>query len=172
MVKRIVVYTSQIQNYLLIRSCISQYLFCSTATSMPRTSIICWFRKISSFSGKAYLPKLFDACAFAKNKRFSCSIHKNKSTSPFKIDRTDVWDPSRIATTPINRRFFTFIDCYSCVTWLNLLYNNSDVFTFVQSFYRMVAKQFDAKVRNLRSDIRREYKDRKFQNIFYKYCNC
>ena len=47
----------------------------------------------------------------------------------FEIVYTDVWSPSRIESTLGFRYFVTFIDDYSCCTWLFLMKNLAELFS-------------------------------------------
>ena len=44
-----------------------------------------------------------------------------RTQSPFKLVHIDVWGPSRTESTLGFRYFVTFIDDYSCCTWLFLM---------------------------------------------------
>lgn len=92
-----------------------------------------------------------DACELAKHRRHSFPSNNIRSTLPFMAIHTDEWGPSRVVTTQGYRSFVTSIYCYSCVTWIFLLHNKSEVFTCFRLSHKMVETLFNAKIKILRS---------------------
>jgi Integrase core domain len=58
--------------------------------------------------------------------------------------------------------FFSFIDYFSRVTWLNLMKNKSDVLNCFKNFHKMVQTQYGTVVKILRSDNGIEYSNTTF----------
>jgi hypothetical protein len=63
-----------------------------------------------------------------------------------------VWGPASIESFNSYRYFATFIDDFSKMTWLHVMKNKNEVFSLFQEFYNFVENQFDAKIKNFRSD--------------------
>lgn len=113
-----------------------------------------------------------DICELATHKRCSYPLNNSKSIIPCMVINMDVWGPSRIATTAGYKGFLTFIDCFSRVTWIYLLYNKNEVYGCFLSFHKMIETQFDAKIRVLQSDNGKEYIYKKFQEYLTKKWDC
>lgn len=79
-----------------------------------------------------------------------------------------MWGPSGVVFVFGYCWFMTFIDCFSHMTWVYLLHNKTDVFSCFKMFYKKVVKQFDAKVRILRTDNRGESVDGELQAYIAK----
>lgn len=118
-------------------------------------------------------PSLFRQC---NNRNFACDASElakhiwvsypsslNRTTAPFMIIHSDVWRPSSDVSIPGFQWSVTFIDCFSRVTWLYSLHHKSDVFSCFKVFHKMIATQFDTKIRILRTDNGREYVNSEFQ---------
>jgi hypothetical protein len=76
---------------------------------------------------------------------------------------SDVWGPTHTVSLSGYRWSVTFIDCCTGLTWIYLMKAKSVVFSCFQSFHKIVCTQFDAKVKNLRTDNGTEYIDCGFQ---------
>ena len=59
--------------------------------------------------------------------------------------------------------FVTFIDCYTCMTWIFMLKHKNEVHRCFQDFHKLVANQFNAKVRIICTDNGIEYVNNKFR---------
>lgn len=59
--------------------------------------------------------------------------------------------------------FVTFIDDYGRFTWIYFLRSKSEVFSMFQKFLTYVETQFQASVKNFRSDSGGEYMSHEFQ---------
>lgn len=69
-----------------------------------------------------------DACEFAKHSWTSYSSSNDKSIAPFRIVHSNVWGPSWLMLLFGFQWFVTFIDCYSCTTWVYLLHSKMRYF--------------------------------------------
>ena len=80
-----------------------------------------------------------------------------QTKSPFELIHTNVWGPSRTKSTLGFRYFITFIDDYSCCTWLFLMKTRAELFSIFQKFHDEVRTQFNTSIRILRNDNTKEY---------------
>jgi hypothetical protein len=93
-----------------------------------------------------------DACEYAKQTRTSYVSKGIRSISPFMLIHSDVWTCLVTSISGMMKYFVTFIDCYSCMTWVYLLRHKDEVLKCFQNYYAYVETQF--KVQVLRSDNR------------------
>jgi hypothetical protein len=101
-----------------------------------------------------------DACEYAKHTRTSYVSKGIRSISPFMLIHSDVWTCLVTSISGMMKYFVTFIDCYSCMTWVYLLRHKDEVLKCFQNYYAYVETQF--KVQVLRSDNRTEYVNQEF----------
>ena len=92
------------------------------------------FRKpVPHFSSLSLLE--CESCQLGKHTRVSFPKRLDPWTkSPFELVHTDVWGPSRYASTFGFRYFVTFIDDYSRCTWLFLMKTQAELFYIFQKF--------------------------------------
>ena len=103
-----------------------------------------------------------DACEFEKHTRSTYSSIGLRSYEPFILIHSDVWGPCSVTSVSGFKWFVTFIDCYTRMTWIYMMKHKSEVLRCFQDFHRMVATQFDSKVRILRTDNGAEYVNKEF----------
>ena len=108
--------------------------------------------KSSSISKKAC-----DVCHQAKQSRDKFPVGESRATSRFEIIHCDLWGkystPSSFGAT----YFLTLVDDYSRVVWVYLLFDKIEVHKMFSSFFSMIERQFDAKVKVVRSDNGTEF---------------
>ena len=91
-------------------------------------------------------------CLLAKQKRFPFVDSNTETVSAFDIVHMHIWGPLSISSIHGHRYFLTVVDDYSKVVWIYLMKHKSDVSSMVKSFILMVATQFNAKVKIIRSN--------------------
>jgi hypothetical protein len=64
----------------------------------------------------------------------------------------------------------TFVDDFSCMTWLFLMKNRSELFSIFQIFRDMIKTQFSQKIRILHSDNAKEYTSSSFASYLSAKC--
>ena len=77
---------------------------------------------------------------------YSCPFPKRldqRTKFHFELVHIDVWGPSRTESTLGFRYFVTFIDDYSCCTWLFLMKSRVKLFSIFQKFHAEVRIQFN-----------------------------
>ena len=70
---------------------------------------------------------------------------------------SDLWGPSLVSTTSRIRWFVTFVDDCTCITWLYMLKNKSEVCDVFHLFQQMIKTQYSFDIKVLRSDNGGEY---------------
>jgi dynactin complex subunit len=70
----------------------------------------------------------------------------------------------------INKEMYvhTFIDDYSCYTWVYFLKQNSEVFEHLKDFKTLVETQTRKKIKILHTNNMGEYINKVFQNIWHE----
>ena len=81
----------------------------------------------------------------------------NQASAPFKLIHSDVWGLCLVVSSTGFRYFVTFVDDYSQTTWLYLMKNHSELFSYFRAFCDEIHTQFHVSVQNLRSDNVKEY---------------
>jgi IS30 family transposase len=74
--------------------------------------------------------------------------------------------PTSIESFDGYRYFIIFIDDYTKITWLYLMKNKTEVFSYFQKFYNFIVNQYNAKIKKFRSDNGTEFINQNFTNIF------
>ena len=129
---------------LLLHSCLGH----------PRLSK--FWKPVSHFSSLSLLE--CESCQLRKHTRVPFPKRLDPWTkSHFEFFHTDVWGPSRSASTLGFRYFVTFIDDYSRCTWLFLMKTRAELFSIFQKFHVEIRPQFDTSILILRSDNAKEY---------------
>ena len=99
-----------------------------------------------------------ESCQLRKHIHVPLPKHLDPRTkSPFELVHTDVWSPSRNASTLGFQYFVTFIDDFSRCTRLFLMKNRVELFIIFQKFFVEIQNQFNTSIRILHSDNALEY---------------
>src|SRR3954467_6913842 len=106
-----------------------------------------------------------EACELAKHTRSVYPVSGKRSAQPFDLVHSDVWGPTKNASTNGCHWYVTFINCYSRTTWHTLLKAKSDVFSAFKTFYTMIKTQFGTRIKAIRTDNGTEYTNAAFQNF-------
>ena len=105
-----------------------------------------------------------ESCQFAKHHRLSTVPRVNKwAASTFELVHSDVWGLCPSVSQSDFKYFITFVDDYSCATWLFLMKNRSEFFYIFCAFCAEIKTQFHIYIRILRSDNTKEYLSANFQ---------
>jgi len=70
----------------------------------------------------------------------------------FDLIHVDTWGPYNSITHDGFRNFLTIVDDFSRATWTHLLSTKSNAFPILKSFLSMVKRQFNSKVKVIRTD--------------------
>ena len=113
-------------------------------------------KMVSRFSSLSLLE--CESCQLGKHTHVSFPKRLESQTkSPFELVHTDVWGPSRTASTLAFRYFVTFIDDFSHCTCLFLMKSRTELFSVFQKLFVEIRNQFHTSIRILRSDNALEY---------------
>ena len=93
-----------------------------------------------------------DICLRAKQTRDSFHESSNKADGVFDLIHCDIWGAYRTLSSNGSAYFLTIVDDYSRAVWIYLLKKKSEVAGTLINFFSMVERQFEKKVRVLRSD--------------------
>jgi transposase InsO family protein len=98
-----------------------------------------------------------DTCELGKHTRSIYPSIGLRSCEPFILIHSDVSGPCSVTSVSGAKWFVTFIDCYTRMTWIYMVKHKSEVLQCFQDFHKLVANQFNARVRILRTDNGTEY---------------
>ena len=105
----------------------------------------------------------------AKSHRVPFLLSLNKSSVPFTLIHSDVWGPVKVPTLNGTRWFVSFIDDYSCMTWVCLMITKQDVCSLFKQFYSMVATQYKTSIQVLRTDNGGEFINHEMRQFLHGY---
>ena len=95
-------------------------------------------------------------CHLAKQKKLSFPSENNICNSTFELLHIDIWGPFSVETVEGFKYFLTLVDDHSRATWIYLLKNKNDVLSIFPAFITQVEKQYNTKVKGVRSDNAKE----------------
>lgn len=81
-----------------------------------------------------------------------------RATFCFEIIHCDLWGPYHTPSSCGATYFLTIVDDYSRAVWVFFLFDKTEVNKMFGSFFAMINRQFDAKVKVVRSDNGTEFK--------------
>ncbi|XP_019244321.1 PREDICTED: uncharacterized protein LOC109224189 [Nicotiana attenuata] len=93
-----------------------------------------------------------DICPKAKQTRIPFPISNIKTKHVFDLIHVDTWGPYKSSTYNGFKYFLTIVDDYSRGTWTFLSSAKSNAFPMLKCFLSMVERQFNVKVKMIRSD--------------------
>ena len=94
-----------------------------------------------------------ESCQVTKHHRLNYSPRVNKRASaPFELVHLDVWDQCQNLSLIGFRYFVIFFDDYLLITWLYLMKNCFELFSYFHALSAEIHTQFHVSVQNLRSD--------------------
>ena len=105
-----------------------------------------------------------DACELGKHTRSTYPSVGLRSCEPFILIHSDVWGPCSVTSVNGAKWYVTFIDCYTRMTWIYILKHKNEVLKCFQDFHKLVANQFDARIRVIRTDNGTEYVNNEFRS--------
>jgi histone deacetylase 1/2 len=97
-----------------------------------------------------------DACQQGKSHQFPFSLSTRVTKHPLEIIYSDVWGPAQVSVSG-HYFYVSFIDAYSCFTWLYLIKHRSGVYDVFLQFQKHVERLLNCKIIHVQSDWGREY---------------
>jgi histone deacetylase 1/2 len=85
-----------------------------------------------------------DACQQGKSHQLPFSLSTHVTTTPLEIIYLDVWGPAQTFVSG-HQFYVSFVDAYSCFTWLYLLKHKSDVFQIFLQFQQNIERLLNKK---------------------------
>ncbi|CAN1189995.1 Retrovirus-related Pol polyprotein from transposon TNT 1-94 [Linum perenne] len=110
-------------------------------------------------------------CHFSRQKKLPFPLSSNRAVAPFDLIHTDIWGPVSQSTYDGNSYFLTIVDDHSRAVWAFLMKHKSETRSLLQNFCIMIQRQFDKKIRIIRSDQGQEFHMRDFyaeQGIYHQ----
>ncbi|XP_047267657.1 uncharacterized protein LOC124898079 [Capsicum annuum] len=93
-----------------------------------------------------------DVCPLARQSKLLFFHSSIKSLAEFDLLHLDSWGPYKSPTHDGYRYFLTIVDDFSKMTWTYLLTAKSNAFPVFKSFIALIERQYNAKVKIVRSD--------------------
>lgn len=112
-------------------------------------SVMKKFDFIKSLSDSSYV---CDVCPQARQTRSPFPISEIKTKEIFDLIHIGTWGPYKHSTYNGYKYFLTIVDDYSRGTWTFLLSTKSNAFRVLKCFLSMMERQFNRKVKCIRSD--------------------
>jgi hypothetical protein len=109
-----------------------------------------------------------EVCKLAKQTKLPFSHSTSTSGARFDLIHSDVWGPAPIESYNGFKYFVIFIDDFSRTTWLYLLKSKDEVFSRFKEFLCLIENQFNAKLKNFRSDNGTEFVNKNFTTFLKK----
>lgn len=92
---------------------------------------------------------VYSACQMAKSHRLPFVLSDSRAMKPFDLVHSDLWGPSPISSITSVKYFLLFIDDYTRFTWLYLLNNKSETFSYFLKFQQLIQTQFGTTIKAL-----------------------
>ena len=129
----------------------------STATSSllwhRRLGLPCFEKLKKTLPWLSLTQFVCESCQLGNHHRSSYSSHNGiPSSAPFDILHYDVWGPSRTPSILSHRYYIVFVDDYTRVSWVYLLYDHFEVVTTVTYFITEVVTQYSITPKILHTD--------------------
>ncbi|XP_031501801.1 retrovirus-related Pol polyprotein from transposon RE2 isoform X1 [Nymphaea colorata] len=114
-----------------------------------------------------------EACQLGKHTRSSFpSSSSSSSHAVFDLIHVDVWGPSRVVSRAKFRYYLVIVDDFSCLNWVFLLKERSEVICILQNFIIEIKTQFDSIIKNICTDNACEFKSNTLLQFYIKYGIC
>lgn len=84
----------------------------------------------------------------------------------FELIHIDVWGPCRESSLTNSSYFLTIVDDCSRATWVFLMQQKSEVTHILRNFFLLIERQFDKRVKRIRSDNGLEFLGQDCQRLF------
>lgn len=94
----------------------------------------------------------YGVCYNSKYHKLPFTISSSRALESFDLIHLDLWGSYKVRALDGASYFLTVLDDHSRVTWTFLLHNKKQVEKIVSDFIAMVERQFQKKIRRIRSD--------------------
>lgn len=101
-------------------------------------------------------------CHHSKQKKQSFPSSISHSSCVFALIHADIWGPCSVTSLNGYKYFLTIVDDHSRFVWIFLMHSKAETQTHLKKFVAMVERQFDTKVKMIRSDNGSEFILRQF----------
>jgi hypothetical protein len=101
--------------------------------------------------------KACDVCQRAKQTRDSFPLSDNKASSSFELIHCDLWGPYKTPSSCGAYYFLTIVDDFSRAVWIYLLIDKREVSQTLLNFLSLVERQYEKKIKIIRSDNGTEF---------------
>ncbi|CAA7057520.1 unnamed protein product [Microthlaspi erraticum] len=118
----------------------------------PSSRILSYLLSYVDVGKPAHMETVCDTCFRAKHTRDCFQESYNKAAELFGLIHCDIWGPYRTVSSSGASYFLTIVDDFSRAVWIYLLREKREVASTIEKFCAMVDRQFDKKVKILRSD--------------------
>jgi transposase InsO family protein len=106
-----------------------------------------------------------NGCAQGKNIKNPFPKRDNKEEGVLELIHSDVCGPMPSSSISGYVYYVSFIDDYSCKTWIYFLKSKDEVFNKFKEFKALIENLFERKIKKLRSDNGGSYTSKEFVNF-------
>ena len=103
-----------------------------------------------------------DVCQMCRQKILPFPISSRNAKTAFDLVHFDIWGPFNTTSVHGHKYFLTILDDCTRHTWIVMLKNKSEASCQVKSFVSMIERQFERKIKMIRSDNGPEFMLREF----------
>ncbi|CAA7037263.1 unnamed protein product [Microthlaspi erraticum] len=118
----------------------------------PSSRVLSYLSSDLEFEKHVDSKPVCEICLRAKQTRDCFHESSNKAIGVFDLIHCDVWGAYRTLSTSGSAYFLTIVDDCSRAVWVYLLQEKREVAENLKNFFKMVERQFNKKVRVVRSD--------------------
>lgn len=118
----------------------------------PSSRVISYLSSTLNIGKQENSENICDICLRAKQTRDCFHESANKAAGIFDLIHCDLWGAYRVLSTSGAAYFLTIVDDYSRAVWVYLLQEKSEVAVTLKNFFKMVERQFEKKIKVVRSD--------------------
>lgn len=111
---------------------------------------------------------LCQPCCILKSHKLSFPSSISKTCNPLELIYSDVWRPSPLPSYQDYKYYISFINDFSCFTWVYPLKQKSEIFHLFMHFMTYVERYFNRPIKILHSEAGGEYMSHKFQHYLQK----
>ncbi|KAL2248387.1 UNVERIFIED_CONTAM: Retrovirus-related Pol polyprotein from transposon RE2 [Sesamum indicum] len=118
---------------------------------------------------KDFVDMQCDICPKANQSRISFKPSLSQSIVPFELVHLDLWGPYRTPSISGCSYVLTILDDFSSSLWTFLIKHKDQVVATLTTFSAMIERQFETKIKMLRSDNGSEFINLNCQTFCHKY---
>ena len=138
-------------------SCVNQLELWHKRMGHPSLKTIKLLPSVNCGKISESINKACEVCQRAKQNREKFTLSDHKAVDVFELIHCDLWGPYRTPSSCGASYFLTIVDNCSRVVWISLLIDKKEVTRTLINFFAMVERQYNIRVKIVRSDNGTEF---------------